>query len=167
MTAATRDIAVRVRTLATLLTRRRCKMATVESCTGGLIASALTALAGSSVWFDRGWVTYSNAAKTEEIGVASSLITDQGAVSEAVAAAMARGARATANVDYALSVTGIAGPDGGSPQKPVGTVCFGWATPTRLHTETRHFTGDRQSIREQSVDYALAQLIALLIDESL
>lgn len=166
MTTSTHDIVVRVRTLATLLRRREYKLATAESCTGGLVAGALTALAGSSAWFDRGWVTYSNAAKSEALGVDSSLIADQGAVSEAVAAAMAGGARATANVDLALAVTGIAGPDGGSPEKPVGTVCFGWATPAGLHTETQHFTGDRQSIREQSVAYALAGLIALLMDES-
>lgn len=165
MTTSTNDIAVRVRTLATLLNRHQYKMATAESCTGGLVAGALTALAGSSGWFDRGWVTYSNAAKSEALGVENSLIATEGAVSEDVAAAMASGARAAANVDFALAVTGIAGPDGGSPEKPVGTVCFGWATPRGLHTETRHFTGDRQSIREQSVAHALEGLIALLIDE--
>lgn len=118
MTTSTHDIAVLVRTLATLLRRREYKLATAESCTGGLVAGALTALAGSSAWFDRGWVTYSNAAKSEALGVDSSLIADQGAVSEAVAAAMAGGARATANVDLALAVTGIAGPDGGSRKNP-------------------------------------------------
>ena len=166
MSGSTNDIAVRVRTVATLLSRRGQKLATAESCTGGLVAGALTALAGSSTWFDRGWVTYSNAAKSEALGVESSLIATQGAVSEVVAAAMASGARAGAKVDYAISITGIAGPDGGSPEKPVGTICFGWATPTGLHTETRHFIGDRQSIREQSVEHALAGLITLLMDES-
>ncbi len=159
------DIAVRVRTLATLLTRHGQKLATAESCTGGLIAAALTALSGSSLWFERGWVTYSNTAKTEELGVSDRLIANQGAVSEDVAAAMAAGARTMAHVDYALSVTGIAGPDGGSPNKPIGTVCFGWATPTETRMETQHFTGDRQSVREQSVAHALAGLIALLMDE--
>lgn len=159
------DINVRVRTLATLLTRATRKLATAESCTGGLIAAALTTLAGSSVWFERGWVTYSNAAKTEALGVDASLIAEHGAVSEAVAAAMASGARTLAGTDYALAVTGIAGPDGGSPDKPVGTVCFGWATPAHTHTDTQHFSGDRASVREQSVAHALAGLIALLINE--
>lgn len=159
------DINVRVRTLATLLTRSARRLATAESCTGGLVAAALTTLAGSSNWFERGWVTYSNAAKTEALGVDASLIAEHGAVSEAVAAAMASGARTLAGTDYALAVTGIAGPDGGSPDKPVGTVCFGWATPTHTHTGTQHFSGDRASVREQSVAHALAGLIALLINE--
>ena len=158
------DIAVRTRTVATLLTRRQQKLATAESCTGGLIAGALTALPGSSTWFERGWVTYSNAAKTEELGVDAALIAQHGAVSAAVAMAMAAGARRTARTDYALSVTGIAGPDGGTPEKPVGTVCFGWATPTETHIETQHFNGNRQQVRELSVAHALAGLIALLMD---
>lgn len=160
------DIAVRVRMLATLLTRQRQRLATAESCTGGLVAGALTALPGSSVWFERGWVSYSNTSKTEELGVDDHLITQHGAVSEAVAAAMATGARENAQADVALSVTGVAGPDGGTVEKPVGTVCFGWATPTQTLTETCHFSGDRQRIREESVAHALAGLIALLIDET-
>ena len=159
------DINVRVRTLATLLTRREGRLVTAESCTGGLIAGALTALSGSSAWFERGWVTYSNAAKVEELGVNESLILHHGAVSETIAAAMATGARIMANVDFALAVTGIAGPDGGSPEKPVGTVCFGWSTPTQTLTETWHFGGDRQRVREQSVAHALGGLIAVLMDE--
>lgn len=158
------DIAVRVRTLATLLTRQQRRLATAESCTGGLIAGALTDLAGSSTWFERGWVTYSNRAKQEELGVEPALITVHGAVSEAVAAAMATGARTSAGADYALSVTGIAGPDGGTPEKPVGTVCFGWSTPTQTQTDMQHFTGDRQQIREQAVAHALTGLISLLVD---
>lgn len=160
------DIAVRVRTLATLLTRRGQRLATAESCTGGLIAGALTALPGSSSWFERGWVTYSNAAKTEDLGVEPHLILVQGAVSEAVAAAMAAGAKTRAGADFALSVTGIAGPEGGSPEKPVGTVCFSWVTPTGITMETWHFSGDRARIREQSVAQALAGLIAILIHDS-
>lgn len=159
------DIAVRVRTLATRLMRRNQRLVTAESCTGGLIAGALTALAGSSAWFERGWVTYSNAAKSEELAVDPALIINHGAVSEAVASAMATGARTTAQVAYAIAVTGIAGPDGGSMEKPVGTVCFGWATPTQTTTETYHFSGDRQQVREQSVAHALAGLIALLMDD--
>lgn len=166
MSAAPDDIAVRVRTLATLLTRRHQKLATAESCTGGLIAGALTALAGSSVWFDRGWVTYSNNAKSDELGVDPALIGSHGAVSEAVAAAMAEGARRIAKTDFALSVTGIAGPDGGTAEKPVGTVCFGWATSTRTQTDIQQFAGDRQQIREQSVAHALSGLIALLMDDA-
>lgn len=158
------DIAVRVRTLATLLIRQQRRLATAESCTGGLIAGALTALAGSSAWFERGWVTYSNRAKQEELGVDPALISAHGAVSEAVAAAMATGARKVAGTDYALSVTGIAGPDGGTPEKPIGTVCFGWSTPTQTQTDTQHFIGDRQQIREQAVAHALTGLIALLVD---
>lgn len=158
------DIAVRVRTLATRLLRQQQTLATAESCTGGLIASALTALPGSSAWFERGWVTYSNTAKTEELGVDTTLLAQHGAVSEAVAAAMANGARHCAHTDLALSVTGIAGPEGGTAEKPVGTVCFGWAMSTQTLTETAHFTGDRQQIRTQAVVYALTGLIAHLLD---
>lgn len=162
---APEDITVRTRTLATLLLRRGQRLVTAESCTGGLIAGALTALPGSSVWFERGWVTYSNAAKIEELGIDAHLLMTHGAVSEEVAAAMATGARTRGQADFALSVTGIAGPDGGTPEKPVGTVCFGWSTPTHTLTETWHFTGDRQRVREQSVSQALAGLISVLIDD--
>lgn len=158
------DITVRTRTLATLLLRRGQRLVTAESCTGGLIAGALTALPGSSVWFERGWVTYSNAAKIEDLGIDAHLLMTHGAVSEDVAAAMAAGARTKGQADFALSVTGIAGPDGGTPEKPVGTVCFGWATPTHTLTETWHFSGDRQRVREQSISQALAGLISVLMD---
>ena len=124
MSRTSDDIAVRVHTLATLLTRQQQRVATAESCTGGLIAGALTALAGSSAWFERGWVTYSNDAKAQELGIDPVLIATHGAVSETVAVAMAEGARRSAATDFALSVTGIAGPGGGTPQKPVGTVCL-------------------------------------------
>ena len=164
------DINVRVRTLATLLTRSARRLATAESCTGGLVAAALTTLAGSSNWFERGWVTYSNAAKTEALGVDASLIAEYGAVSEAVAAAMASGARTVAGTEYALAVTGIAGPDGGSPVKPVGTVCFGWAfrPPGRegdepvVEVTTRHFDGERRVIRFASARVALVEGLARL-----
>ena len=158
------DVAVRARTLATLLARRKKKLVTAESCTGGLIAAALTALPGSSAWFDRGWVTYSNQAKTDELGIDPALIMDQGAVSEPVAFAMAQGALNTARADYALSVTGIAGPDGGTPEKPVGTVCFAWSGIEGTRVETQHFSGNRAHIREKSVAFALGGLIALLLD---
>lgn len=148
--------------LADRLTPKGQKVVTAESCTGGLIAAAITERAGSSAWFERGWVTYSNAAKTQELGVDHSLIAQHGAVSEAVAAAMAEGACAHSSSDYAIAVTGIAGPDGGSPEKPVGTVCFGWANTHSCRTETCSFSGDRQSIRQQAVAHALAGLILLL-----
>lgn len=166
MTNAPDDIHVRARTLATLLTRRGQRLATAESCTGGLISAALTAVSGSSVWFDRGWVTYSNDAKTEDLGVDAHIILTHGAVSESVAAAMASGARTRSGADFAISVTGIAGPDGGTPDKPVGTVCFGWASPDKVSTGTWHFSGDRQRVREQSVAQALAGLIAILLEDN-
>lgn len=160
------DISVRVRTLATLLGRRGQRLVTAESCTGGLVAGALTALPGSSNWYERGWVTYSNAAKIDELGVDPHLLTTHGAVSEIIAAAMASGARIAGRADFALSITGIAGPDGGTAEKPVGMVCFGWATPTHTLTETWHFSGDRQRVREESVAHALAGLIALLMNDA-
>lgn len=160
------DISVRVRTLATLLGRRGQRLATAESCTGGLVAGAITALPGSSTWYERGWVTYSNAAKIEELDVDAHLLATHGAVSEVIAAAMASGARMAARADFALSITGIAGPDGGTPEKPVGMVCFGWATPTHTRTETWHFSGNRQRIREEAVAHALAGLIALLMNDA-
>ena len=146
------------------LSRKGWRIATAESCTGGGVAAAITAIAGSSAWFERGWVTYSNAAKTEELGVDATLIAQQGAVSETVAAAMARGAFAHSLSDYAIAVTGIAGPDGGSPEKPIGMVCFGWANKTASKTETVYFDGDRQSIRQQATAYALAGFLSLLIN---
>ena len=148
--------------LAARLRRQSQRVATAESCTGGLIAAAITAQAGSSAWFERGWITYANEAKSEELGVDASLIATHGAVSEPVAAAMARGAYAHSHSDYAVAVTGIAGPDGGSPEKPVGTVCFGWANQHRCKTETLAFTGDRQSVRAQAVKHALAGLLSFL-----
>jgi nicotinamide-nucleotide amidase len=137
------------------------RLATAESCTGGGVAQALTAIPGSSSCFDRGFVCYSNDAKREMLGVASETLDRCGAVSEAVAAAMAQGALIRASVDWALSITGIAGPDGGTPDKPVGTVCFAWAAPDRCETHTRHFDGSRETIRAQSVSFALEELLRL------
>lgn len=137
-------------------------MATAESCTGGLIAAACTDLAGSSDWFERGFVTYSNAAKHELLGVDAALTATHGAVSEPVARAMADGARRHAPVQCALAVTGVAGPGGGSTTKPVGTVWFGWALPDRVWTEGRRFDGDRAAVRAQTRDHALAGLLAAL-----
>ncbi|MBP3981799.1 MULTISPECIES: CinA family protein [unclassified Acidovorax] len=137
-------------------------LATAESCTGGLIAAACTDLAGSSQWFERGFVTYSNAAKTELLGVPATLIEQHGAVSEPVARAMAEGAVAHAHAQVAVAVTGVAGPTGGSADKPVGTVWFGWCVGGQTHSEVRHFAGDRAAVRTATVRHALARLQALL-----
>ncbi|OJU86563.1 MAG: damage-inducible protein CinA [Burkholderiales bacterium 66-5] len=137
-------------------------LATAESCTGGLIAAACTELAGSSQWFERGFVTYSNAAKAELLGVPAALIEQQGAVSKPVARAMAEGAIQHSAAQASLSVTGIAGPTGGSTDKPVGTVWFGWRVDERTHSEVRHFAGDRAAVRAATVQHALARLAALL-----
>lgn len=153
----------RAEALASALKTHGRLLATAESCTGGWIAKVCTDLAGSSAWFDRGLVTYSNRAKTEELGVRPATLDRYGAVSEMVAAEMARGARDAAHVDYAISVSGIAGPDGGGPDKPVGTVCFGWVGPDdEPETETLHFAGDRDAVRRQTVAYALDGLIERL-----
>ena len=136
------------------------RLATAESCTGGWVAMCLTAIAGSSDWFERGFVTYSNEAKREMLGVDAATLAAHGAVSEATALAMAAGALRHSRADWALAVTGIAGPAGGSAEKPVGTVCFAWAGPDgRLDAETRRFAGDRADVRAQSVAHALRGLL--------
>jgi nicotinamide-nucleotide amidase len=147
-----------VRALAAALRARGWRLATAESCTGGLVAAACTALAGSSDWFERGWVTYSNAAKAAELGVDPALIAAHGAVSEPVARAMAEGARARAGVDLALAVTGIAGPGGAVPGKPVGTVWLAWAGPAGTRAERLHLGGDRAAVRAATVHRVLARL---------
>jgi nicotinamide-nucleotide amidase len=152
------DAANTVAQLAALLTSRGWRMATAESCTGGLSAAACTALAGSSDWFDRGFVTYSNAAKTELLGVPADLIGRHGAVSEPVACAMAQAAHDRAGVQASVAVTGVAGPGGGSASKPVGTVWFGWCVAGQVWSAVRQFDGDRAAVRAQTVAYALAQL---------
>jgi nicotinamide-nucleotide amidase len=157
MSAIERALAAR---LVTLCRARRLTVTTAESCTGGLVAGAITAIPGASAVLDRGFVTYSNAAKTELLGVPAALIGQVGAVSEAVARGMAAGARLRANADLAVSVTGIAGPDGGSVAKPVGTVWFGLATGKgELLARHQLFTGDRDQIRAASVIYALELLL--------
>ena len=136
---------------------------TAESCTGGWVAQALTAIAGSSQWFERGFVTYSNEAKQEMLGVHAETLRKHGAVSEETAAEMARGALEKSRGTVALAITGIAGPSGGTPAKPVGTVCFGWATKGKPpRAETKRFAGDREAVRRQSVDYSLEKLLQLL-----
>ena len=148
--------------VANLLLQKGWMMATAESCTGGLIAAACTDLAGSSAWFDRGFVTYSNAAKTAQLGVDATLIAQHGAVSQPVAEAMARGACAQAGVPAALAVTGVAGPTGGSADKPVGTVWFGWCVQGQVHSERMQFPGDRAAVRHATVRHALARFAELL-----
>ena len=145
--------------LATALLARGWMMASAESCTGGLIAGACTDRPGSSNWFERGFVTYSNAAKTDMLGVEPALIDTQGAVSEAVARAMVSGAVGRSRAQVAVSVTGVAGPTGGSEAKPVGTVWFGWQVAGRVSSECRRFDGDRAEVRAQTVAHALAGLL--------
>lgn len=148
--------------LADLLRERGWKLATAESCTGGMIAAACTDLAGSSDWFERGFVTYSNEAKSELLGVDPALIAAQGAVSEVVARAMAFGAIRHSHAQASIAVTGVAGPAGGSKDKPVGTVWFGFQVDGLLTSETRRFPGDRAAVREATVRHALNRLLALL-----
>lgn len=145
-------------------------IATAESCTGGLIAAAFTDTPGSSAWFSRGYVTYANEAKEEMLGVAADSLREHGAVSEAVVAQMAAGTLRGRDVFLGMAVSGIAGPDGGLPDKPVGTVCLGWAirwpgqgdgTPL-VRTETRHFQGDRVSVRQQAAIHALRGALRLV-----
>ncbi len=145
--------------LADALRARGWHMATAESCTGGLIAAACTALAGSSDWFERGFVTYSNAAKTALLGVDAALIATHGAVSEPVALAMAQGALQHAPVQLAVAVTGIAGPGGAVPGKPVGTVWLAWGTPQGVQARLLQLPGDRSAVRAATVQHALQALI--------
>ncbi|AOG24072.1 CinA family protein [Acidovorax sp. RAC01] len=138
------------------------RLATAESCTGGMIAAACTDMAGSSQWFDRGFVSYSNAAKTDMLGVPAARIEQHGAVSEDVVRAMADGAITHSQAHVSLAVTGVAGPTGGSPAKPVGTVWFGWCVGGQTHTEMQHFAGDRATVRAATVRYALQRLLGWL-----
>jgi nicotinamide-nucleotide amidase len=151
-----------VEALAAALLARGQMLATAESCTGGMIAAACTDLSGSSQWFERGFVTYSNAAKVEQLGVDPSVIAQHGAVSELVARAMAFGAVRHSQAQVSVAVTGVAGPTGGSPDKPVGTVWFGFQVEGRLVSELRHFDGDRAAVRRQTVEHALRTLVALI-----
>ena len=150
------------RRLADLLLAKEWKLVTAESCTGGLIAAACTDLAGSSAWFERGFVTYSNDAKIELLGVEERLLKRAGAVSEPVARAMVIGALAHSHAQLAVAVTGVAGPTGGSAAKPVGTVWFGFTVPGQVITEKCHFDGDRAAVRAATVQHAFARLVELL-----
>lgn len=145
------------------LKSRRVLLATAESCTGGWIAQAVTAVPGSSAWFERGFVTYSNEAKKEQLGVHAPTLARHGAVSEAVAREMASGALARSRAQVALAVTGVAGPDGGTKAKPVGTVCFAWARRGQATlSATRHFPGGRNTVRRRAVIAALQGLLRSL-----
>ena len=152
--------------LGELCAARQVHVVTAESCTGGLIAGAMTAVAGASAWFDRGFVTYTNAAKQSMLGVREETLQEFGAVSQETASEMALGAMARSGAQLAVSVTGLAGPGGGTTEKPVGTVCFGFAQSLtgfpQCTTVVKHFTGDRAAVRRQSVVFALAELARLL-----
>jgi nicotinamide-nucleotide amidase len=145
------------------LTAARRTLVTAESCTGGWAAQAVTAVAGSSDWFERGFVTYSNAAKREMLGVRAETLERHGAVSEQTALEMAGGALARSGASVALAITGIAGPGGGSAAKAVGTVCFAWAAKgSAARSETMLFAGDREAVRRQSVIHALQGVLRML-----
>ena len=144
------------------LKRKNEMLATAESCTGGWAAQVVTSVAGSSAWFERGFVTYSNAAKQDLLGVRAETLRAHGAVSEETAREMASGALARSEATVALSITGVAGPGGGTPEKPVGTVCFAWARGAEVRSETRRLAGDRESIRRQSVILALEGVMRAL-----
>ena len=149
--------------LAKVLLQQQKLLAVAESCTGGWLAKSLTDIAGSSRWFERGFVTYSNAAKQEMLGVRSATLLRAGAVSEAVVLEMANGVLDHSRADIAVAISGIAGPGGAVPGKPVGTVCFAWTVKDVLHQQdTRHFEGDREAVRRQSVACALQGLLDVL-----
>lgn len=152
-----------LQTIAEHLTSRRQTVTCAESCTGGLLAGALTSIPGSSQWFHQSFVTYSNQAKQDRLGVMPDTLLKHGAVSRETVYEMARGAKAVAQADYALSISGIAGPSGGSAAKPVGTVWFGLATPEGSFEQIALFTGDREAVRAQAVEYALAFLAEHLV----
>ena len=145
--------------LAEALPRRGWLLATAESCTGGLIAGTCTERPGSSAWLDCGFVTYSNQAKTAMLGVPADMLMEYGAVSEPVARAMAQGACAHSRAQASVAVTGVAGPDGGTAAKPVGTVWFGWQVAGQTFSEGMHFEGDRAAIRQATVVHALKRLL--------
>lgn len=152
-----------VRRIGAALTAKSARIAVAESCTGGWIAKALTDRPGSSAWFGYGFIAYSNDAKEFLLGVSPETIDRHGAVSEDVAEQMATGARIASAAEIAVAVTGIAGPDGGTTDKPVGTVCFAWAGPgVQLLSRQRRFEGDRDSIRRQAVIAALEGVLVQL-----
>ena len=162
-TSSNNDLHAITQELVRVLIKNNWHLSTAESCTGGMVAANITELAGSSDWFERGYVTYSNQSKSEDIDVSQNLIEQHGAVSDQVARAMALGAKQNSGSDLSLSITGIAGPTGGSPEKPIGTVCFAWALANdQIVSETKHFEGNRQQIRQQACDFSLRKLLDLL-----
>lgn len=158
----TRELAALVERVAQALEAGGRMLATAESCTGGEIAAALTSRTGSSVWFDRGWVTYSNASKQDQLGVTAESLEAAGAVSEAVVREMVQGARERSAADAAIAVTGIAGPSGGTPDKPVGTVWIGWAAGKTVEAACFRFPGERAEVRRRTVAQALEGLLQRL-----
>jgi nicotinamide-nucleotide amidase len=144
----------------------KAQVTTAESCTGGGIAEAITRIPGSSTWFEAGYVTYSNAQKSKQLNVPEALFATVGAVSQEVVEAMVRGAQAISGARYAVAVSGVAGPDGGSPEKPVGTVWLAWGDGEQLFSVRRQFAGDRSEVRRQTVEAALAGLLRLLAQEN-
>jgi len=158
------DLNKLVEILSPALIKRGWKIATVESCTGGRVAALFTEFSGSSNWFDRGFVTYSNRSKVEMVGVDSGTLERFGAVSEQVASEMAQGGVAHSDAQCALSITGVAGPDGGSESKPVGMVCFAWAGFNgKSQSKVKYFKGDRQAVRAQSALFAIREAVRLLV----
>lgn len=148
--------------LGQLLRARSSMLALAESCTGGGVAELVTSVAGSSAWFERGFVTYSNTSKIEMLGVSARTLEEYGAVSLQTVREMAAGALARSHAQAAIAISGIAGPDGGSLEKPVGTVCFAWAMADgTVEVERRLFSGDRAAIRMAAAHHALARLAAL------
>jgi len=156
------SIADLVRTLAERAIAREAMLSCAESCTGGWIAKVITDLPGSSAWFDRGFVTYSNQAKQDMLGVQADTLQAHGAVSRETVLEMAGGALAHSAAQFSVAVSGVAGPGGGTPDKPVGTVWLAWGTPTGIEAQCRHFPGDRESVREATVIAALAGLLERL-----
>lgn len=147
------------------LQQQQLSVVTAESCTGGWLAKTITDLAGSSAIFDRGFVTYSNASKQDMLGVQATTLDEHGAVSEAVVAEMATGALSRSQADIAVAISGVAGPGGGTEEKPVGLVCFGFKQMDQeVITQTKHFMGDRNAVRQQAVEYSL-ETIQKLISE--
>jgi len=164
MSLSDSEIAALAADLGRLLAARGAYAATAESCTGGLVAGAITAIAGSSGWFDRGFITYTNEAKVDLLGVDPDTLARNGAVSETIARAMAEGALRASRADLAVAVTGVAGPAGGSVAKPVGTVCFAWAMRDGPTTAaTHHFPGERGAVRRASVAVALQGMIDRIV----
>jgi nicotinamide-nucleotide amidase len=161
MTPTDEDLAALAMQLGRVLEARNLRVATAESCTGGWIAKALTDIPGSSRWVEGGVVAYSNSAKSSLLGVPAGTVAAHGAVSEAVVRAMAEGARARFGVPLTVAVSGVAGPDGGTPDKPVGTVWFAWANGRETSAARELFGGDRETVRRRTVDFALRRLIEL------